>query len=236
MRYSQLTTSQIDCVLDDLDVRAMKTGMLLDEDIIKAVVKSLNSRFSGRWGSRVTPPLVCDPVCVSTSGHQLLHPDALDVMISEIFPLSSLITPNKSEAELLLSRTGQACQIDSVESMLDAAGKLQLIGSEAVLLKGGHIKASLADIDRISKSFPNVKIVKQHLPHENMEILLVDSPDYNAMTVVVDVLHQSDDQQTLFVRPRIDSSSTHGTGCTLSAAIACGLAKGSPCAPFAGLR
>lgn len=221
---SEFVAKQINSVLDDLDVRAIKTGMLYDAETAKTVVDALKTRFSPSG----IPPLVCDPVCVSTSGHTLLHEDALEILTSELFPLSTLITPNKSEAELLLSKMGPEFLIGSLEDMLIAAEKLISVGCKAVLLKGGHITARMEDVFATQKKSPDVKVIKQNLPGENMEILLVGSPNYDTLDLVVDVLYQRDGQKTMFVRPRIESSSTHGTGCTLSSAIAAQLAKGTP--------
>jgi hydroxymethylpyrimidine/phosphomethylpyrimidine kinase len=215
---------KINSVLDDLDVRAIKTGMLYDAETAKTVVDTLKSRFS----SSGIPPLVCDPVCVSTSGYTLLCEDALEILISELFPLSTLITPNKSEAELLLSKMGSESLIKSLDDMFTAAEKLASVGCKAVLLKGGHITARMEDVSAIENRSPDIKVIKQNIPGENMEILIAGSPNYDTLDLVVDVLHQRGGQQTMFVRPRIESSSTHGTGCTLSSAIAAQLAKGTP--------
>lgn len=73
--------------------------MLFDAANTRAVSSTLKDLYKGQN----LPPLVVDPVCVSTSGHSLLHPEAVEVIIQELFPLATLITPNKSEAELLLS-------------------------------------------------------------------------------------------------------------------------------------
>ena len=215
---------KIHSVLDDLDIRAIKTGMLYDAKTTKTVVDTLKSRFSPSG----FPPLVCDPVCVSTSGHSLLHEDALEILISELFPVSTLITPNKSEAELLLSKMGSEFLIKSLDDMLRAAENLAFVGCTAVLLKGGHVTARMEDVFATEIKFPEVKVIKQNIPGENMEILIVGSPNYDTLDLVVDILHQKDGQKTMFVRPRIESSSTHGTGCTLSSAIAAQLAKGTP--------
>ena len=228
--------SKIKAVLDDLDVRTIKIGMLYDEQTTRTVARTLKSHFSVAVNAE-SISVVCDPVCVSTSGYSLLTQPALDLLISEIFPICTLITPNKSEAELLLRRYGKSQTIQTLEDMLRAAetlGDIPIRGDSdtqictSVLLKGGHISASFADLRRLETNQPDVKVVKQHLLIENMEILLVESPDYRLMQVVVDVLWQKNvRRKTAFVRPRIDTKSTHGTGCTLSSAIAAELAKGS---------
>ncbi|WP_291319863.1 bifunctional hydroxymethylpyrimidine kinase/phosphomethylpyrimidine kinase [Desulfonatronospira sp.] len=116
---------QLQSVLDDFPVRAAKTGMLFSAEIISALARSLKG---------VDFPLVVDPVCVSQSGHKLLQDQAVQALRDEILPLSDLITPNRPEAELLTGMT----RISSRNDILEAIGRLQDMGAEAVLLKGGH--------------------------------------------------------------------------------------------------
>ncbi|KAF8172078.1 Ribokinase-like protein [Pholiota molesta] len=197
----EFVEKQITSVLADLNVRAIKTGMLYDAANAKVVATVLKAHFAS---TSVLLPLVCDPVCVSTSGHSLLHPDAVKVLISHLFPLSTVITPNKAEAELLLSHLGHKLPINNLLDMIFCAVKLSMFGCQAV--------------------------IKHGMPGDNMEILLVASPNYDALELVVDVLCERYGSITIFIRPRIESSSTHGTGCTLSSAIASELAKGIPLA------
>lgn len=197
----------------------MKTGMLYDADNTRAVVQAVSAYYRTS-----TPPLVCDPVCVSTSGHILLDPSAIDVLINDLFPMARLITPNKAEAELLLSRRQIVSQISGLDDMLSAAHDLLQFGSRAVLLKGGHLVSSIEDVDRLSRERPNIDVVRHGLFDKNMEILQVGSADFPNQ-LVVDVLSERDGI-TLFVRPRLETTSTHGTGCTLSAAITAELARG----------
>ncbi|KAJ7778806.1 Phosphomethylpyrimidine kinase-domain-containing protein [Mycena maculata] len=213
----QFIEQQIHSVLNDLDVHAIKTGMLFDAENTRATIRALKDHYCG---DRVMPPLVCDPVCVSTSGHTLLAPDAVQVLIQDLFPLTTLITPNKSESELLLSRA-----INSLEDMLSAASDLLRLGPRAVLLKGGHMTATLADLDSLARAHPEVRMLRDGLYGDNMEILAINGPQPGEL--VVDVLCEADGSMTVLARPRIDSSSTHGTGCTLSAALASALAGGS---------
>ncbi|KAJ7063713.1 Phosphomethylpyrimidine kinase-domain-containing protein [Mycena amicta] len=201
-------------VLDDIEIHSCKTGMLFDAANTSATVKALKARYT----DGKIPPLVCDPVCVSTSGHSLLAPDALQVMVKEVFPLATLVTPNKSEAELLLSRS-----INTLEDMIVAAGDLLRLGPQAVLLKGGHMTTTVGDVARLSAK--GVLVVGEGVGDENMRILAANSSQPESL--VVDVLCEADGTSTIFTRPRINSSSTHGTGCTLSAALACALADGA---------
>ncbi|KAI0344983.1 hypothetical protein BDW22DRAFT_1390253 [Trametopsis cervina] len=213
---------QLRSVLDDIDIKAMKTGMLFDAVSIRAVVRVLKSHY----GARI-PPLVCDPVCVSTSGHTLLQPDALEVLISELFPMTFLLTPNKAEAELILSTRGTSpSEITNLEGMLSAAKDLLAFGPQHVLVKGGHLTVSYMDIVELRTRRPDVRIVSSGLFDENTEILQSAEDPLVDREIVVDVLQDSEGP-TLYLRPRIDSTSTHGTGCTLSAAIACELSRGN---------
>ncbi|KAF8223428.1 hypothetical protein L208DRAFT_1454809 [Tricholoma matsutake] len=213
---------QIHSILSDMQIHAIKTGMLYDADNTRAVAQALSSHYR----DFALPSLVCDPVCASTSGHILLDPLAIDVMISDLFPLARLITPNKAEAELLLSHRQTPLQISNLEDMLSAAQNLLQLGSSAVLLKGGHVTTSVADVARLSRERPNVDVVRHGIFEENMEILQLSGNEDCSSQLVVDVLFEGENI-TLLVRPRIQSTSTHGTGCTLSAAIAAELAQGN---------
>ncbi|KAF9019762.1 hypothetical protein BDZ89DRAFT_1072786 [Hymenopellis radicata] len=210
---------QILSVLEDIKMDALKTGMLFDATITRAV--------------QSMPPLVCDPVCVATSGHSLLNPDAIQVMIEDLFPLATVITPNKSEVELLLShgRPQPYPPIQSLEEMLVACKSFLTTfapGPTSVLLKGGHLNATLEQVYALSAAHPEITLYQDGPFGENMEILQTGR-NVTQMVVVVDMLHQRGEENVaLLIRPRIDSMSTHGTGCTLSAAIACGLAEGRP--------
>jgi hydroxymethylpyrimidine/phosphomethylpyrimidine kinase len=169
--------AQLEAVLADLDVAAIKTGMLADAEIVEAVAGAL----------RAVPslPLIVDPVMVATSGDVLLRPEAVGALQREIVPLATLITPNLAEAALLLgsSKAGSEAQ------MLDQARALLRLGCRAVLLKGGHAGGEAA----------------------------------------IDVLADAAGAERLAL-PRLDTPHTHGTGCTLSAAIAALLAQGAPLA------
>jgi hydroxymethylpyrimidine/phosphomethylpyrimidine kinase / thiaminase len=231
---------QLRCVLEDVSIDAIKTGMLFDKGVIASVVDVLTEYQEGKGDvNKRLAPLIVDPVCASTSGHTLLQPDALDAVIKDLFPLATLITPNKTEAELLLRHCGllgDGQSIESLDDMLDAALKLADLapgGGYSVLLKGGHLTTSLPFIHSFLASHQDIHLVKQGLYNENMEILLVglDSNDLHE-ALVVDLLYQPSEQIVMFARPRIDSTSTHGTGCTLAASIACGVARGISCTSF----
>ncbi|KAJ3768585.1 Ribokinase-like protein [Lentinula raphanica] len=260
---------QITSILSDIDIKAIKTGMLFDAANTRAAISALKAHYSysdsdsnsnpasnSNSDSNVAipiPPLVCDPVCVSTSGHTLLDPDAISVIVEELFPLAVLVTPNKAEAELILNLSSSPQRqshrdaptlprrIETLHDMILAAQDLLSLGSKAVLLKGGHLVVSSEDVHRISEKHPSLLIVRDGILPDggNMEILQANTNSAGGQ-LVVDVLCQtgenddSDDSRqkpgprmTLFCRPRIDSTNTHGTGCTLSSAVAAGLALGA---------
>jgi hydroxymethylpyrimidine/phosphomethylpyrimidine kinase len=165
---------QMTSVLSDLDVSAVKTGMLATPDIVETVVAGLQ-----RGPVR---PLVVDPVMVATSGDTLLAPEAVDAVKRLLIPVATLITPNIPEAAILLGCPPAVtdAELISQAEALKAAG-----GAQAVLLKGGHGSGG------------------------------------KAVDVLVD-----DRGVTCFELERIATPNTHGTGCTLSAAITALLAQG----------
>ena len=117
---------QIQSVLSDIKVSAIKTGMLATADIIAAVAESLS----------VYPqiPVVLDPVMVATSGDRLLAEDAIQTLIDKLLPLATVITPNLHEAAVLLRTTAAR----SLEQMQVQGEKIVALGARAVLMKGGH--------------------------------------------------------------------------------------------------
>jgi hydroxymethylpyrimidine/phosphomethylpyrimidine kinase len=167
--------SQMDSVLGDLSVRAVKIGMLGTPEVVAAVADGLLA-----W----RPPLVVlDPVMVAKGGDRLLRDEAVAAVRERLLPLAFLITPNLPEAGALLGGPGPADR----GQMGDAARRLRDLGPANVLLKGGHLVGN-------------------------------DSPD----------LLLADGTTTWLEAPRIATRHTHGTGCTLSSAIAALLAHGRP--------
>jgi hydroxymethylpyrimidine/phosphomethylpyrimidine kinase len=123
---ADFVTAQIDAVFGDLDVKAVKTGMLARSDIIEAVAAGLR-----RWAA---PHLVVDPVMIATSGDELLAPDAVATLRTALLPLARVITPNLPEAARLL---GEAVALD--RPAIERQGRALLaLGCGAVLIKGGH--------------------------------------------------------------------------------------------------
>lgn len=174
--------AQIDAVASDLEVSAVKTGMLPNSESVLTVVAAV-SRYS-------LGPLVVDPVMVATSGDALIDEAAVTAIRDRLIPVATLITPNLPEAARLLKRD-VATTLAAVENQARA---LLELGSRAVLVKGGHLASAAAQGQS------------------------------------VDVLATRDGVVRI-EGPYIDTRNTHGTGCTLSAAIAAGLAKGGELEP-----
>ena len=119
-------TAQIDAVFSDLDVKAVKIGMVARAEAIDAIVAGLD-----RWSP---PHVVFDPVMVATSGDRLLSSDAVDALRTKLFPRAHLITPNLPEAAALLNES-----IAESEQAIEQQGRRLLsLGCPAVLIKGGH--------------------------------------------------------------------------------------------------
>ena len=129
----EFVTAQLKAVFDDIRVDGVKIGMLSRPETIDAV-----SRFlADLW----VPVFVLDPVMVSKSGHALLQPDAVEVLVRRLLPLAGLVTPNIPEAEVL---TGM--EILSLKDMETAGYRILEKGAKAVLVKGGHRNDGATDV------------------------------------------------------------------------------------------
>ncbi|MGA7383231.1 MAG: bifunctional hydroxymethylpyrimidine kinase/phosphomethylpyrimidine kinase [Methylocella sp.] len=170
---ASFAAAQIDAVFEDIDVAAVKIGMLASAAVVAAVASRLTFH---------KPRLiVLDPVLVATSGDALSGADASEAIVEHLFPLATLVTPNLAEA----ARLSRHAIPEDREGMRRAAALLHGRGAKAVLVKGGHLSGATADD------------------------LLFDGASYR-----------------LFSVPRVATRNRHGTGCTLSSAIAAFLAQG----------
>lgn len=169
----EILSHQIDAVVEDIGVDAVKIGMLHAPEIVLAVAGAIDRHALRK--------IVLDPVMVATSGAVLIDNPAIAVLVRELFPRAVLVTPNLDEAALLVGRA-----LHNAQDMELAAAELLARGAHAVLLKGGHLPGD----------------------------------------TVIDLLVTSTGSKHWMQAPRIQSANTHGTGCTLSSAIAAGLALG----------
>lgn len=124
---------QIDSVVDDIGVDAVKTGMLANAEIVSVVAAKVKEHD--------LPNLVVDPVMVAKSGDPLLREDARDALINLLLPLAVVVTPNLREARVL---TGLA--IENVEEMKKAAAVIHALGARQVVVKGGHLPGESVDV------------------------------------------------------------------------------------------
>jgi hydroxymethylpyrimidine/phosphomethylpyrimidine kinase len=174
----EFVTAQLEAVFDDIGVDAAKTGMLFSREIIEAVAAYLSEQ---------PVPLVLDPVMVASSGAKLLQDDAVEALVSRLFPLATVVTPNLPEAEVLAGSRG---------SRRELAQRIHALGAPAVVITGGH--------------------GDEPIDH------LFDGEEH--IQIPVD-------------RHRVKT--THGAGCTHSALLAVGLARGytlDDAATFASVR
>lgn len=171
----EMLKAQIDAVVQDIGVDAVKIGMLHSPEVVRVVADAIRKYQ--------LPNVVLDPVMVATSGDRLIAAETVSVLVQELFPLTEVVTPNLDEAGWLLERS-----IKGAETLDEAAQALCALGARAVLLKGGHLPGDW----------------------------------------VVDVLATRSGLRQRLESARIATHNGHGTGCTLSSAIAAHLAQGLP--------
>jgi hydroxymethylpyrimidine/phosphomethylpyrimidine kinase len=165
--------AQIQSVMDDIGVDAIKIGMLHAPEIVEVVAWAIDQYRPEH--------VVLDPVMVATSGDRLIAEETVQELVRQLFPRVSLVTPNLDEAQWLLGRP-----LSQADDLPQASEDVLALGAQAVLLKGGH------------------------LPGDE----------------VVDWLQIADQPGQRLASRRIHSRNVHGTGCTLSSAIASHLALG----------
>ncbi|WP_370630746.1 bifunctional hydroxymethylpyrimidine kinase/phosphomethylpyrimidine kinase [Maritimibacter sp. DP1N21-5] len=176
----EVIEAQVATVLEDIEVHAIKVGMLGTPDLVECVAGAI-SGFPGA--------VVLDPVMVAKSGDALLPDTAVLALCRHMLPRATVLTPNLPEAARLLN----AVHADTDEDMQEQGRRLLAMGAGAVLMKGGHRRG------------------------ETCTDWLVTAAGTKA-----------------FKADRIATQNTHGTGCTLSSAIAAGLARGLPLSQAVG--
>jgi hydroxymethylpyrimidine/phosphomethylpyrimidine kinase len=147
-------SEQVERVLDDLDVRAVKVGMLSRAAVVEAVAERLEERRARN--------VVLDPVMVSKSGAALLLPDAIEALRERMIPLAEILTPNLPEAAALLAMEFGALVRDPSE----ACRRLLDLGCRAVVLKGGHTGGDESD-DLYFDGREIVRLAARRIPTSN---------------------------------------------------------------------
>ncbi len=148
---------QLDAVFEDVEIDAVKLGMLPTPEIVKTVAQKL-SEFKPKH-------IVCDPVLVATSGDALSDSGIIPAYIEHIFPIVDLLTPNIPEAE---GFTGD--KINNISDMKSAAQKIASLGARAVLVKGGHLDTGHATDILLYENMPKnepmlIKAIKIDSPN-----------------------------------------------------------------------
>lgn len=166
--------AQLQTVLDDILPDAIKIGMVHSLELVSVIADVLKQYPQ--------IPVVFDPVMIATSGDRLIEERTVEAIVAQLFPLVTLITPNMDEASLLAN-----IAVRTVEDMQVAAKKIMNMGTNALLLKGGHLE---------SDELTSLLIGKEGLTK---------------------TLHSD----------KIETKNMHGSGCTLSSAIAAYLAQGN---------
>jgi hydroxymethylpyrimidine/phosphomethylpyrimidine kinase len=199
-----IITAQIDAVFSDIRVDAVKIGMVSRTESIHAIAEALK-----KWKP---PVIVVDPVMISKSGYPLLQPEACDALIKELLPLATLLTPNLPEAEAICGFSMQSGEPHSQSKNESPAENPSPFAATAGKAKPFSIKTE-HDMEKAAA----------HIISLGAEAVLVkgghleDSAD--------DYLY--DGKQGIWLPgTRIQTQHTHGTGCTLSSALASNLAKG----------
>jgi len=149
---AEIVREQIQVLLKNFPIAAIKTGLLCSAEIISAVAKAIQGK--GRMSAQRIP-IVIDPVIVATSGDMLLEAVAIEAFKKELFPLASLITPNLDEAERLLRTV-----IRDRQSMHRAGKELEREFGTAILLKGGHLRGR----DAVDLLFIDGKVIEFSAP------------------------------------------------------------------------
>jgi len=133
---ARMVREQLEVLLKNFRVGAIKTGLLCSAEIVCAVAQTIQD---GEKKTARSIPFVVDPVMIATSGDSLLEPEAVESYKNKLFPLATLITPNLDEAALLLETT-----IIDRKQMENAAKALAKKYRSSILLKGGHLRGDNA--------------------------------------------------------------------------------------------
>ena len=150
---ADFVTAQIEAVVEDIGIDAVKTGMLANAAIVEAVAAAVKGLE--------LPQLVVDPVMVAKGGDRLLDREAVHAMRNELLPQAHVVTPNIPEAEVLAGM-----EITSLEHMREAGKRILALGPRVVLVKGGHLagpeSVDIACTRHESVEFRGVRIQTQH--------------------------------------------------------------------------
>jgi hydroxymethylpyrimidine kinase/phosphomethylpyrimidine kinase len=152
---SEVVEAQLDVVLTDFPVAAVKIGMVSTAANIRAIARRLRDLAA-------RPPLVLDPVLAAGRGGALLEEEGIDLLKAELFPLTTVLTPNVPEVACLTGRT-----IETPAHLEEAARELQALGPAWVLAKGGHLQDEPVDVLTDGKNAYHLKGTRLSVPHNH---------------------------------------------------------------------
>ncbi len=211
---------QIDAVFEDIRPAAVKVGMVSSPQIVRAIAEGLR-----RHGAE---NIVVDPVMVATSGSALIADAAVDALVVELFPLAAVVTPNIPEAEVLAGMTiatpedvERAAECIA-ECIAEHCAAVHASASRNAEPEGGAAGNTGAEVGADAQTQAGATEVR--VP----AVLVKGGHGVGNADAADDYLRLSDGEGVWLRGARIDNDNTHGTGCTLSSAIACGLAQGLP--------
>ena len=195
----QMVYDQIAAVMDDIEPSVVKIGMLSNTAIVEAVAKALHD-YKPSF-------IILDPVIVSSTGHRLLSIEAQETIKEKLIPIADLLTPNIPEMKALTDSS-----LLSLEEKKEAAQQLFNLGAKAILLKGGHeegeVKTDVLFLShRVSKS-PSHRVAE------------------TTSSVSLSMSASESLSMSVYASETVVTKNTHGTGCTLSSAIAAFIARG----------
>lgn len=179
---ASVVKAQINAVLTDLDVKAVKIGQIPNVDVAKAIVSELKAwRAQEASPTGCVAPVIYDPIMMSSSGHQFMDSECVAYVAENLFPLCTLVTPNIPETEML-----SASKLTDIFTIKSVGTELVKKYGTAFLIKGGHASGS----------------------------------------EMTDTLFTYEGGTFRFTFQKVESRNLHGTGCTLSSAIATYMAQG----------
>lgn len=206
---AEVVKSQLDAVLSDLHITAVKIGMVPNAAIAHVIADTLKTQKIS---------IIYDPVMISTSGHRLMEEDCIQVVCEELLPLCTLVTPNIPEAELLMRQKKESKTSRDMKTMqaLDAEN-----GKESDSEKGQR-----KILEKLVETSKDAKHKRALLPQIYGTSFLVKGGHAEGEDLA-DVLYTTTGESHRFPTKKIATHNLHGTGCTLSSAIASYLVKGN---------
>lgn len=206
---AEVVKSQLDAVLSDLHITAVKIGMVPNAAIAHVIADTLKTQKIS---------IIYDPVMISTSGHRLMEEDCIQVVCEELLPLCTLVTPNIPEAELLMRQKKESKTSRDMKTMqaLDAEN-----GKESDSEKGQR-----KILEKLVETSKDAKHKRALLPQIYGTNFLVKGGHAEGEDLA-DVLYTTTGKSHRFPTKKIATHNLHGTGCTLSSAIASYLVKGN---------